>query len=519
MLLAHTAAAADTSRAMSDDGSSAPPAATEAPPPSGGPSEGPPDAAAASGKKGKKRNNRKRNKKKAAPPTETVELGALLSMEWTPAQGRHAVATRDVAAGELLFTEQAFTYAVKPSPDVVCSVCLSELPEGRPPAHSCVKCVAVVYCSDECRDMHSELHALACPALVAARAVPHADMDPTLLALMVWTDARRVLEATGGTVPDMAPRCAPELREAMLPCGKVAAVQALEAHESSTDAKWLESVRRAAEAVVPALAAGVPADSDVPPATADDLVGIALRVNNNAYSCHGRAGLTSLAVGLWPALSILNHSCYPNASYYGGGNGVVAVRAMRDIPKGTQVCTTYIELYAPRELRQQALLNTKHFSCHCERCDGRQADDKPLLGMVCDDDGTLLVQGALKKKKNKKKKKKKAGAETGDGAGAGADAGAGAGAGASAGAGAGAGAAASTDAVPAEAESAAPEAAADVDATKDTACAADPDVTMRWICPHCKKEFHDAAVQAQQSRATVCPLPLWLMTCLCTNRC
>ncbi len=52
-----------------------------------------------------------------------------------------------------------------------------------------------------------------------------------------------------------------------------------------------------------------------------------------------RTGLGSggrAAVGLWPAFSLLNHSCAPNASFMVVA-GVMAVRAAVDLQKGEEV--------------------------------------------------------------------------------------------------------------------------------------------------------------------------------------
>lgn len=44
------------------------------------------------------------------------------------------------------------------------------------------------------------------------------------------------------------------------------------------------------------------------------------------------------------------------------------VHATRAVKKGQQLCVHYTELFEPRRVRQQALLQEKFFSCACDRC-------------------------------------------------------------------------------------------------------------------------------------------------------
>ena len=44
------------------------------------------------------------------------------------------------------------------------------------------------------------------------------------------------------------------------------------------------------------------------------------------------------------------------------------VHATREIKQGQQLCVHYTELFEPRLVRQQALMQEKFFSCACERC-------------------------------------------------------------------------------------------------------------------------------------------------------
>lgn len=75
--------------------------------------------------------------------------------------------------------------------------------------------------------------------------------------------------------------------------------------------------------------------------------------------------------GIFSLHACLNHSCMNNVevcdSYYNDRGGVL-VRAKRDITKGEELYTTYIDTSMPRKLRRAWLYKSFNFWCHCPRC-------------------------------------------------------------------------------------------------------------------------------------------------------
>jgi len=70
-----------------------------------------------------------------------------------------------------------------------------------------------------------------------------------------------------------------------------------------------------------------------------------------------------------PTVSRFNHSCAPNASFYWVKSaGLEAVRALRHIPSGSEICVSYIELAAPTDGRQRILNSRFGFRCGCPVC-------------------------------------------------------------------------------------------------------------------------------------------------------
>ncbi|EKX51700.1 hypothetical protein GUITHDRAFT_55948, partial [Guillardia theta CCMP2712] len=96
---------------------------------------------------------------------------------------------------------------------------------------------------------------------------------------------------------------------------------------------------------------------------------IASMISKAQRNMHGIVDLKgqNFGHGLYPLASFINHSCEPNAIISFDGNKLV-VRALENIPRGTEITIAYVELYAPLDVRRDALLSRKGFLCRCSRC-------------------------------------------------------------------------------------------------------------------------------------------------------
>ncbi|WJX33104.1 hypothetical protein P8452_21348 [Trifolium repens] len=77
--------------------------------------------------------------------------------------------------------------------------------------------------------------------------------------------------------------------------------------------------------------------------------------------------LRPLGTGLYPVVSVINHSCLPNSVLVFEGT-VASVRALQHVPKGTEVLISYIETAGSTVTRQKALKGQYLFTCVCSRC-------------------------------------------------------------------------------------------------------------------------------------------------------
>ena len=76
------------------------------------------------------------------------------------------------------------------------------------------------------------------------------------------------------------------------------------------------------------------------------------------------------AAGLFPGLpSMFNHSCNENLTHGWDSDGVLRFRAVEEIPTGAECCISYVtNLEAPTAERTAPLTHFKFFACQCSRC-------------------------------------------------------------------------------------------------------------------------------------------------------
>lgn len=93
---------------------------------------------------------------------------------------------------------------------------------------------------------------------------------------------------------------------------------------------------------------------------------------------------TETSVGIFPALSVFQHSCAPNAFFITDGD-LMLVRSILDIPKGTPITVAYINTMEPRSRRKAILENERYTSCSCSRCEEPmdKSADRLLEGVIC----------------------------------------------------------------------------------------------------------------------------------------
>ena len=91
----------------------------------------------------------------------------------------------------------------------------------------------------------------------------------------------------------------------------------------------------------------------------------------NAKPCLTLVSDNAFALGLYPTIARLNHSCDPNCIILGSPVGMYLI-TLRDIEKGEELTISYVDTYvqeylAPGHMSTE-LFNTAGFFCVCETC-------------------------------------------------------------------------------------------------------------------------------------------------------
>lgn len=93
--------------------------------------------------------------------------------------------------------------------------------------------------------------------------------------------------------------------------------------------------------------------------------------NFSKFSCNAHSicdsELRPQGIGLFPLVSIINHSCSPNAVLV-FEEKMAVVRAMENISKDSEVTISYIETAGSTLTRQKSLKEQYLFHCQCARC-------------------------------------------------------------------------------------------------------------------------------------------------------
>ncbi|XP_019072106.1 histone-lysine N-methyltransferase ASHR1 isoform X2 [Vitis vinifera] len=230
----------------------------------------------------------------------------------------------------------------------------------------CSACHVVWYCGSTCQKSDWKLHRLECNALSRLEKERQKSLTPSIR-LMVKLYMRRKLQSE-----KIMPTTARD---------NYNLVEALVSHITDIDEKQLVLYAQMANLVNLIL--------QWPDINVKEIAENFSKLACNAHTiCDGE--LRPLGTGLYPVISIINHSCLPN-SVLVFEERLAVVRAVQHIPKGTEVLISYIETAGSTITRQKALKEQYLFTCTCPRCRRMgQYDDIQesaiLEGYRCKDD-------------------------------------------------------------------------------------------------------------------------------------
>jgi len=270
-----------------------------------------------------------------------------------------------------------------------CNTCQCPLPASG----SVCPCGKVSYCSTDCQKQNWKEHKPACPpykvaklegkgrGLVATRKVAAGDLLLQEIPLMVIDSEDRevssdvfkvefeaVDEVTKSKVLELFDPVRDDLKlELFENISEVEAGIRKSQEESPENQELGELARRMGE-----LGAGIVREAD---AEEEEYIR-AQRIfaANSMQVCEVGALYSATEGALYHHISLINHSCNPNAvwSWTKGDFRRKGVRAIKPIKKGEEILVNYVDLeefnYGNRESRRLALVDKFGFFCKCSEC-------------------------------------------------------------------------------------------------------------------------------------------------------
>ncbi|CAG8939250.1 unnamed protein product [Penicillium salamii] len=296
-------------------------------------------------------------------------------------KGRYARVSEFVPAGTMILMETP--YALVPSLDTsepdatICSnlECNQRLPQNTERVHCQRKCIQdVAWCNNRCRAADQDRHAFECAWLrrYGERVrQTEGQYDFAMLWIVVRLLAGRHLEMTTESKPSEH-----YVHENWF-TGGWKSIENL----TGNAGRWPQTKIQHWNSLVEKYFGEI----DRSNLTIDDVVGIISKEESNSFGLYQRAtGSFPLlgppiergkdyGIGVYPRVSLINHSCIPNVSWESDGKGRMILTTSRDV-KAEECSISYFDLckYVDFNTRQSLLREYFLFSCTCERCKTEQ---------------------------------------------------------------------------------------------------------------------------------------------------
>ncbi|KAJ1138361.1 hypothetical protein NDU88_004748 [Pleurodeles waltl] len=265
-------------------------------------------------------------------------------------KGNGLRATVHVSPGEVLYVAEPFAYTVKKQGrGLVCEYCL----RATVKLLQCSQCKFAKYCGKECQTKAWLDHKRECKCLKSTKS----KFD---------TDTVRLV---GKIVFKM-------IRKSPCPSEELYSVPELETNFGKISKEYKKEFELFADMLQLYLKEEI---SDVSQLLSDvNLPELFAKVTCNRFSIVN-GEMLAVAVGLYPGMSLLNHSCEPNCKIVFIGRHL-HLRAIRKIQAGEELTVTYIDQLMPTVERQNQLKSKYCFECDCRLCQTCDNDERMLSG-------------------------------------------------------------------------------------------------------------------------------------------
>ncbi|XP_063398238.1 SET and MYND domain-containing protein 4-like [Mytilus trossulus] len=297
-------------------------------------------------------------------------------------------ATRDIYVGEVLIIEKGYTSIVLPKYDTIyCHHCCQRVVS----AHPCHQCSEVMFCSGTChKESWEEYHSLECPCLGT---VKQANIGLGYLAfkMVVKAGLSSVMEYESQEQEDGCKRSVGFNTDGVYNSDDYNTVYSLVNHSEKRTPedlfkrtlqayfllKCLEKTsyfnideRKVSFADKCYVAGHMLRHIMMLPCNAHEVSELALKPE-----CLPESETKEIGSGIYPILSLINHSCDPNVVRHSYGD-VCVVRAIKNIDAGEEIADNYGALYPLTVCseRREILKPQYYFTCNCKAC----REDWPL---------------------------------------------------------------------------------------------------------------------------------------------
>ncbi|XP_068236228.1 SET and MYND domain-containing protein 4-like isoform X2 [Palaemon carinicauda] len=324
------------------------------------------------------------------------EISKKIKLIEIPGRGKSFITTEYIKPGELIGIEEAYSLEVDHDKrHLYCYYCLMSCIYLLP----CPGCTEVVFCSKECRtkSLASE-HWLECkiqPTLVALD-LARRFLAIKLLRVSTYSEFNDLLEILRREESEYNQQLATNAPISWKISSDFRAVYHLCTNKIHSSFEFLFMQCQISFLLIKLLMKteryfvdeeGHPIEPTRSAVikTGSVVLANAIKLHFNPYQVYDVKLKVPVASGMFPALSFINHSCYPNMRHYTLGRDLV-MRAIRPIEAGQELTICYTEeFHKLSTLKRSKVLEKYHFTCFCEACsqDWPLHDNLPTLRFKC----------------------------------------------------------------------------------------------------------------------------------------
>ena len=311
------------------------------------------------------------------PSEKHPSASVAVKVRYDASCGRHTVADRDIKVGDVLMSEVPFTAVMLPGEYMTnhCCQCFAATQAPVP----CRQCSTVLFCSRECRDKAwQQYHWAECSFGELLKPILCAKVGHLAARLLMCQGIESILSyikspAAGNTQPDQCGFSA----DGVYDSSSYDSVYHLVTNTKLRSGDDLFEFTVLACVLMKILVgSGFLKELESSGADLELIGGVVLRhlqiIQCNALRIIEITRPTKfddpkpepVGIGLYPTVSLINHSCDPNAdlNFYGD---TIVVRAIRNIREGEEICISYGPLFyevKPR-MRHSQLKGVYFYNC------------------------------------------------------------------------------------------------------------------------------------------------------------